>query len=72
MGRDPEEVYDIGWHFNPDVVLEPTRDTWIFEDNPGYDVWSKKMLDEVMEHPYITLDPGEVESVLRSCKASLS
>ncbi len=72
MGRDPEEVYDIGWHFNPEVVLEPARDTWIFEENPGYDVWPKRLLDDVMQHPYHTLEPEDVKSILKSCEASLT
>ena len=51
MGRKPENVFDIGWKFAPDVVIEPAKEPWIKKE-PGYDHWPKKLLDEVMDHPY--------------------
>ena len=27
IGKQPEKVYDIGWRFNPDVSLEPAKNT---------------------------------------------
>ena len=67
MSQSPEVVFDIGWKFTPEVVIEPAWETWIFEANPGYDVWSSDMLDEVMDAPYVTLTDAEIESVLQAC-----
>jgi hypothetical protein len=68
MSQSPEVVFDIGWKFTPDVVIEPAWETWIFEANPGYDVWSSDMLDEVMDAPYVRLTDAEIDAVLQSCR----
>lgn len=68
MGKKPEVVFDIGWLFTPDVVIEPAWETWIFEPHPGYDVWSSEMLADVMRANYVKLDPEEISDVLKSCK----
>ncbi|NQU04267.1 MAG: hypothetical protein HQ589_08980 [Syntrophaceae bacterium] len=67
MGEDPEVVFDIGWLFTPDVVIEPAMETWIFEANPGYDVWTQNMLDDVMNEDYVRLTDGEIQEVLDAC-----
>jgi hypothetical protein len=67
MGRDPEVVFDIGWNLKPEVIIEPALEKWIFEEEPGYDVWTKAMLDEVMKEDYITLTEGEIDYILRAC-----
>lgn len=72
MCREPEKVFDIGWHYNPNIIIEPTRDIWIFSENPGYDVWTTEMLDEVMKYPYVKLDSDEIKRILDVIKASLS
>lgn len=68
MGKEPEEVFDIGWQFTPQVVIEPARETWIFEENPGYDVWTSDMLAGVMDENYVRLTDGEIQEILNTCK----
>jgi len=68
MGQEPEVVFDIGWKFTPETVIEPAWETWIFEANPGYDVWSSDMLAEVMNEDYVRLADQEIREVLDSCK----
>jgi hypothetical protein len=68
MCQDPEVVFDIGWKFTPDVVIEPAWETWIFGANPGYDVWSSDMLAEVMDADYVTLTDAEIDEVLGACR----
>ena len=67
MCREPEVVFDIGWLFTPDVVIEPALETWIFDDNPGYDVWTSAMLDEVMDEVYVRLSEDEINEILEAC-----
>ncbi len=67
MGKSPEVVFDIGWQFVPDVILEPAREPWIFEANPGYDVWTSEMLAKVMDAPYVRLSEEEIAEVLAAC-----
>ncbi len=68
MGQKPEVVFDIGWLFTPDVVIEPALETWIFEANPGYDVWGSDMLADVMKADYINLDKKEIDEILKACR----
>jgi len=68
MGKEPEVVFDIGWKFTPGVVIEPARETWIFEENPGYDVWTTDMLAKVMDEDYVKLTDREIEEVLNVCR----
>ena len=67
MCREPEVVFDIGWLFTPDVVIEPAMETWIFDDHPGYDVWTSAMLDEVMDEVYVRLLEDEINEILEAC-----
>ncbi|MEW6261610.1 MAG: hypothetical protein AB1641_00905 [Thermodesulfobacteriota bacterium] len=67
MGRAPEMVFDIGWKFTPEIVVEPAWEPWIFEANPGYDVWTADMLAEVMAEDYVRLTEGEIKEVLDAC-----
>ena len=67
MGKEPEVVFDIGWKFTPQVVIEPAWEPWIFENNPGYDVWSSDMLAEVMNEDYVRLTDSEIQQILESC-----
>ena len=68
MCQDPEVVFDIGWLFTPDVIIEPAMEKWIFEANPGYDVWTSDMLAEVMDEDYVRLSDEEIQAVLDSCR----
>lgn len=67
MGQEPEVVFDIGWEFRPDVIIEPAWEPWIYEDHPGYDVWTAAMLAEVMDEEYVRLSGEEISSVLDAC-----
>jgi hypothetical protein len=68
MCQKPEVVFDIGWQFVKDVVIEPAMETWIFEPNPGYDVWSSEMLADVMRADYVTLDKKEIDAIVSACR----
>lgn len=67
MGQEPEVVFDIGWQFKSDVIIEPAWETWIFDENPGYDVWTSDMLAEVMNEDYVRLTDEEIHEVLSDC-----
>lgn len=67
MCESPEVVFDIGWLFDPEVVIEPALETWIFEANPGYDVWTSELLAGVMDNDYVRLTDAEIEEVLKAC-----
>ena len=68
MSRDPGVVFDIGWKFVHNVVIEPAWDTWIFKEDPGYDVWTTGQLDkEVMDEKYVKLEEEEIQEVLKAC-----
>jgi hypothetical protein len=67
MCKKPEVVFDIGWLFTPGVVIEPAMETWIFEENPGYDVWTSDLLAEVMAEDYVRLTEDEVKQILDAC-----
>ncbi len=67
MSKKPEVVFDLGWQFVSDVVIEPAWETWIFEAHPGYDVWTSDMLAEVMRADYVTLTKKEINEILKAC-----
>jgi hypothetical protein len=72
MGKKPEKVYDIGWKFNPDVVIKPTEHTWLFDKTVGYDVMTTAMTeDEVNAHPFVRLTEAEIASVLDALRKRL-
>ncbi|MFB3820241.1 MAG: hypothetical protein ACE147_21500 [Candidatus Methylomirabilales bacterium] len=68
MCQKPEVVWDIGWRFDSQAILEPALETWIFDANPGYDVWTSAMLADVMAHDYVRLTDAEVAEVLAACR----
>ena len=49
------------------VIIEPAMEKWIFEENPGYDVWTSDMLAKVMDQDYVTLTDSEIQDVLDAC-----
>ncbi len=67
MCKNPEVVFDIGWQFMPEVIMEPALEPWIFEANPGYDVWTSDMLADVMNADYVKLTDAEIKEVLDGC-----
>jgi hypothetical protein len=68
MCRKPEVVFDIGWKFTPDVVIEPAMEPWIFKSNPGYDVWTSDMLEAVMNADYVRLTDKEIKQIIEACR----
>jgi hypothetical protein len=68
MCQEPEVVFDIGWKFTPEVVIEPAMEPWIFKTHPGYDVWSSDLLADVMKADYVRLADSEIRQVLDACR----
>jgi hypothetical protein len=69
LGAYPEEVYDIAWYYNPDVVIKPT--TFAFSgDLPEdgdfrFNVTRIKYRDELVQRDdYVTLTDEQIEEVL--------
>ncbi len=65
----PEEVWDFGWVYNPDVVIRPA--TFEFsgslpEDGDiSYDVWTHKYLNELLaQDKYESLTDEQIEEIL--------
>ena len=68
MGKKPEEVYDIGWKFNPKVSIKPAEEPWNTPEPIGYDWLTWEMVeDELKAHPYVELDDADVKTVLSGC-----
>ena len=61
-------VFDIGWKFDPAVVIEPALEPWIFDTTPGYDVWTSAMLADVMNVEYVRLTDEEIDEIVKACK----
>jgi len=65
----PEEVWDFGWAYNPDVVIRPA--TFVFsgylpEDGDiSFDVWTKASLHELLTRDkYESLTDEQIEEIL--------
>lgn len=67
MGQEPEVVFDLGWKFTPDVVIEPAWEPWASKENPGYDVWTAAMFAEFLSQEYVRLSDEEIADVLDAC-----
>ncbi len=66
----PEEVWDFGWWYNPDVVIRPA--TLEFSGYPpedgdiSFDVWTKKYLYELLgRDKYETLPDEQIEEIVK-------
>jgi len=66
MCRSPEKVFDIGWRYDPNVVITPVMEKWIFNENPGYDVWTLEMLEKVMDQQYVVLTKDEIDEIVQA------
>ncbi len=72
MSKNPECVFDIGWKFDPSVVIEPAMEPWIFKEEPGYDVWTQAMMDDVLKGGvFVRLTDDEIHEILQACKCKL-
>ena len=64
----PEEMFDICWKYNPDVVIRPAIEPWI-TDTPGFDVWWLDNYEKVLSGgDYYKLSEDEINQVIRSFK----
>ena len=66
----PEEVWDFGWWYNPDVVIRPA--TLGFSGYPpedgdiSFDVWTKKYLYELLDRDkYEPLTDEQIEEIVK-------
>lgn len=64
MGRNPEAVYDLGWKFNPDVIIEPALDDWNIPGTSGFDILSEKDNQEILNQVYAPVSEEEIQEVL--------
>ena len=66
--REPEKIFDIGWKFNPEVVIKPASEPWIHPE-VGYDRWTKKrFLEQVMYRPFVELSSSEIQDILQTIR----
>lgn len=66
----PEEVWDFGWYYNPDVVIRPATFTfsgYLPEDGDvSFDVWTKKSLNELLARDkYESLTDEQIDEILK-------
>ena len=66
---NPEEVWDIAWDYNPDVVIQPAEKEFVGhlpEDGDiAYDVFTKSRMEETLaENKYIVLSNDQIENIL--------
>jgi len=65
----PEEVWDFGWIYTPDVVIRPATfefSGYLLEDGDiSFDVWTFKYLNELLaQDKYETLTDEQIEVIL--------
>ena len=66
----PEEVFDISWKFNPDVILRPSERCFVFNERPDFDIWTVKMFEDVALRggEYITMTGNEIQEAIDSLR----
>lgn len=66
LGRRPELVYDIGWKYDPDVVIERADEPWMRDDCPdGFDWCLTSEFDALIERDdYTRLEDDEIAAVI--------
>jgi hypothetical protein len=62
----PEEVFDISWKFNPEVTIRPSRETFVFDIDPEFDIWTVEMFEDtaVRGGEYVNLSDAEIQTVI--------
>ena len=70
LGAYPEEVYDIAWVYNPEVVISRASSRWagfIPEDGDvTYSVCNNRLRDEFLaKNKHITLTDEQIEQILK-------
>lgn len=65
----PEKVFDTTWRYDPDVVLKPAEDTWIYGKDVGFDNWYRPMYDEIIDaNDFYKMTDLEIAEVIASFK----
>lgn len=66
LGRSPERVYDMGWIYNPGVVIAPSYEPWARNDvQPGFDLClTSETMAFVNSKPFIKLTDDEIKTIL--------
>lgn len=62
----PQEVFDIAWQYNPEVVIRPASQYFVFPENPWFDMIPDSAFDETAVYggEYIELTDGEVKTII--------
>ncbi|MCL2380087.1 MAG: hypothetical protein FWC64_00670 [Treponema sp.] len=69
LAGHPEKVFDTCWKFNPDVVIKPAEDNWIYGQDPGFDIWRRSLLSDVLSaNDFYRLTDSEIAEVIASFK----
>jgi hypothetical protein len=65
--RWPEKVFDTCWKYNPNMVIHPAEEPWIYDRDPGFDNWYRPQLDKVLEaDDFYRLTESEIAEVITS------
>lgn len=70
MCRKPEVVWDIGWLYKKNVIIEPAMEPWVFAKPAvsGYDIWQQHMVDDLLKNDLIELTDAEINDILAASK----
>jgi len=63
----PEVVWDIAWKYNPQVVIRPAQEVFIFDAvHLGFDISTVDMLEEVFaKDQYVDLSEDEIKRIIK-------
>ncbi len=66
IGTHPETIYDFGWKFDPNVIIEPDYEVWNVEDAPpGFDWCLTSQFNALIaKDNYIKLTDEEIKSIV--------
>jgi len=67
----PEEVWDICWEYNPNVIIRPAQiefaGSLLGDGDISFDVWPKKYVDDTLKKdPYVSLTDEEINRILQT------
>lgn len=65
LGRSPERVYDFGWKYDKDALLEPSTEYWNRDDVPlGFDIcYTSEFNNLIARNSYRRLSDAEIASM---------
>jgi hypothetical protein len=66
LGNWPEKVYDIGWRYDPNVVIAPSLEPWGRDDcPPGFDLcFTSEFNDLIAQNEYVKLTETEIKEII--------